>query len=251
MGVTHHRAGWSPDSPRPRSRSSEDAAARPTGPRPSYGPPEGACRAREMTCGRSPRPLSGRAAPAAQNGGMLILLPPSETKTRPSEVGAETLDLAVMSLPCLRDAREEMLRAAQHTAAGPDAGKRLGVPASAPELVGRMLHLAQEPVAAPLEVYSGVLFDQLEKGVSPAQDRQVLVRGRPVRPGRRHTRPDPRLPPLRELLARAAGEGGLLVGAPAATARRETARRTRRRPFPGRHRLPFGGLPLDDADAQR
>ena len=106
---------------------------------------------------------------------MLILLPPSETKTRPSEVGAETLDLAVMSLPCLRDAREEMLRAAQHTAAGPDAGKRLGVPASAPELVGRMLHLAQEPVAAPLEVYSGVLFDQLEKGVSPAQDRQVLV----------------------------------------------------------------------------
>src|SRR5699024_8313585 len=40
VGVTHHRAGWSPDFPRPRSLGSEDAAARPTGPRAVYdGPP--------------------------------------------------------------------------------------------------------------------------------------------------------------------------------------------------------------------
>src|SRR5699024_12006167 len=40
VGVTHHRAGWSPDFPRPRGRSPEDAAARPTGPAPVYvGPP--------------------------------------------------------------------------------------------------------------------------------------------------------------------------------------------------------------------
>src|SRR5699024_11218402 len=36
VGVTHHRAGWSPDFPRPRGRSPEDAAARPTGTGPVY-----------------------------------------------------------------------------------------------------------------------------------------------------------------------------------------------------------------------
>lgn len=106
---------------------------------------------------------------------MLILLPPSETKTRPSEVGAPPLDPAAMSLPQLADARRTVLRAAQRTAAGSDAAARLGVPASAPELVGRMLHLEQEPAAAPLAVYSGVLFDQLGPGLRPAEDRTVLV----------------------------------------------------------------------------
>ena len=106
---------------------------------------------------------------------MLILLPPSETKTRPSEVGAAALDLATMSLPGLREAREQMLDAARDTAAGPDAAERLGVPASSPELVGRMLHLAEEPVAEALSVYSGVLFDQLDREPYPAEDRQVLV----------------------------------------------------------------------------
>ena len=119
--------------------------------------------------------LPGRPGASAENGGMLILLPPSETKTRPSEVGATVLDLAAMSLPALHEAREEMLRAARRTAAGPEGGTRLGVPASSPELVGRMLHLAEEPVAPALSVYSGVLYDQLEAGLSPAQDRQVLV----------------------------------------------------------------------------
>ena len=106
---------------------------------------------------------------------MLILLPPSEKKTRPSEVGAAALDLEAMSLPQLGEARETMLRAAQRTAAGTDAAERLGVPASAPELVGRMLHLEQEPAAAPLAVYSGVLYDQLEAGQAPVEGRDVLI----------------------------------------------------------------------------
>jgi len=106
---------------------------------------------------------------------MLILLPPSETKTRPSEVGAEILDLDSMSLPGLAEARQTMLRAAQRTAAGADAAERLGVPASSPELVGRMLHLAQEPTAPPLAVYSGVLYDQLASDLAPAEDREVLI----------------------------------------------------------------------------
>lgn len=106
---------------------------------------------------------------------MLILLPPSETKTRPSEVDGAPLDLEAMSLPQLAEPRRTMLRAAQRTAAGTDAATRLGVPASAPELVGRMLHLDQEPTARPLRVYSGVLYDQLDPDQDAVPDRDVLV----------------------------------------------------------------------------
>ncbi|ATG54790.1 hypothetical protein CFK41_08435 [Brachybacterium ginsengisoli] len=106
---------------------------------------------------------------------MLILLPPSETKTRPTEVDGAPLDLETMSLPQLGEARRTVLRAAQRTAAGPEAADRLGVPTSAPELVGRMLHLDQEPTAAPLAVYSGVLYDQLTSDLAPAEDRQVRI----------------------------------------------------------------------------
>lgn len=106
---------------------------------------------------------------------MLILLPPSETKTRPAEEGSPVLDLDRMALPALRASRETVLRAARRTAEGADAAARLGVPASAPELVDRMAHLDAEPVAAPLSVYSGVLFDQLDPGVALSEDRRVLV----------------------------------------------------------------------------
>lgn len=100
---------------------------------------------------------------------MLILLPPSETKTRPSEVDGSPLDLGAMTLPQLVEPRRTMLRAAQRTAAGAEAAARLGVPASAPELVGRMLHLEQEPTAQPLTVYSGVLYDQLHPDLALAR----------------------------------------------------------------------------------
>jgi cytoplasmic iron level regulating protein YaaA (DUF328/UPF0246 family) len=106
---------------------------------------------------------------------MLILLPPSETKTRPAEVGHRPLALEELTLPELAEARATMLRAAHRTAAGADAAAKLGVPASAPELVGRMLHLEQEPAAAPLHVYSGVLYDQLDPEAPLPADRRVLV----------------------------------------------------------------------------
>ncbi|MDN5820189.1 MAG: peroxide stress protein YaaA [Brachybacterium sp.] len=119
--------------------------------------------------------LPGLPPRTAENGRMLIMLPPSETKTRPSEVDGAPLDLDAMSLPQLGGARATMLRAAQRTAAGPEAAAHLGVPASAPELVGRMLHLEQEPTAPPLTVYSGVLYDQLAPDLVPVQDRDVLI----------------------------------------------------------------------------
>ncbi|MGP5200965.1 YaaA family protein [Brachybacterium alimentarium] len=106
---------------------------------------------------------------------MLILLPPSETKTRPTAADAVPLELAELALPELTEDRRTMLRAAQRTAAGTNAAAQLGVPASAPELVERMAQLEEEPAAAPLTVYSGVLYDQLDAAIPSAPNRQVLV----------------------------------------------------------------------------
>lgn len=103
-----------------------------------------------------------------------MLLPPSETKTRP-EPGHAPLDPSALAHPELRAARETMLRAARRTAAGKDAAERLGVPASSPELVGRMAAIHEEPAAAPLTVYSGVLYDQLDPATPIPPDRRVLV----------------------------------------------------------------------------
>lgn len=106
---------------------------------------------------------------------MLILLPPSETKTRPATAGSSRLDLETLALPALTEHRRTMLRAARRTASGKDAAAHLGVPASAPELVERMAHLEDEPAAAPLSVYSGVLYDQLDPVVQTAPSRRVLI----------------------------------------------------------------------------
>lgn len=106
---------------------------------------------------------------------MLILLPPSETKTRPAPAEAAPLDLGAFGMPELAESRRMMLRAAMRTAAGRDGAEKLGVPASSPELVARMAQLEEEPAAAPLTVYSGVLYDQLDPDCAPPADRRVLV----------------------------------------------------------------------------
>ncbi len=103
---------------------------------------------------------------------MLILLPPSETKTRPDT--GPTLNLSALTLPELTAARTEMIAACGRTARLPEGVTMLKVPASAPELTERMQQIEQEPCALPLEVYSGVLYEALGE-VSPAQGRRVLV----------------------------------------------------------------------------
>jgi cytoplasmic iron level regulating protein YaaA (DUF328/UPF0246 family) len=114
---------------------------------------------------------------------VLLLLPPSESKTRPQRAAASTsesaaataLDLDSLSFPALTDARETMLRAVDRTAVGPRAADDLGVPVSEPELVARMQEIRGEPVAPALDVYAGVLFDQLDPAARPGPDRRVLV----------------------------------------------------------------------------
>lgn len=98
---------------------------------------------------------------------MFIVLPPSETKARPNDPSAPTLDLNSWSFPELNDARRMMLRAAARTATMRDGGAMLGLPTSAPELLPRMAHIESEPVGRPLDVYTGVLFDALGAATLP------------------------------------------------------------------------------------
>lgn len=106
---------------------------------------------------------------------MLILLPPSEAKTRPGADGAAPLELESLGMPQLTSARGTVLRAAQRTAIATDGATKLGVPASSPELLDRMAQIDSEPTASALSVYAGVLYDQLREDHSPAEDRRVLV----------------------------------------------------------------------------
>ncbi|MFC0674241.1 YaaA family protein [Brachybacterium hainanense] len=103
---------------------------------------------------------------------MIIVLPPSESKSRPAE--GPPLDLERLSFGQLHEARSTMLRAAARTAHGHEGTTHLGIPASQPELLTRMTQIDQEPVAPVLDVYAGVLYDALGPQ-RPRREGQVLV----------------------------------------------------------------------------
>lgn len=103
---------------------------------------------------------------------MIILLPPSETKTRPTH--GPSLDLGALAHPELTRQRETVLRAAQRTAQTRGGAAALKVPPSSPELAERMAVLASEPCAPALSVYDGVLFDALGDAAGD-DERTVLI----------------------------------------------------------------------------
>ncbi|MFF0989546.1 YaaA family protein [Kocuria nitroreducens] len=99
---------------------------------------------------------------------MLILLPPSETKTAPGP-GAP-VDPAVLSFPELTAAREQVLAELAATSARRDALEVLGVGERLRGEVERNTRLGAEPAAPALSVYTGVLYDALDPaGMTGAQ----------------------------------------------------------------------------------
>ena len=109
---------------------------------------------------------------------MLILLPPSESKTAPAS--GDPLNLASLDLPALTGARSELADALAEVSGGEDALQVLGVGPSLAADVARNRHLRTAPAAPALEVYTGVLYDALDAaslwpGAREVADSSLLV----------------------------------------------------------------------------
>jgi hypothetical protein len=91
---------------------------------------------------------------------VLILLPPSESKTgRPR---GRALDLQRVSLPDLTTSRTTVLRAVAAASARPDAASLLAVSPNLTEEVARNTRLATAPSVPVADLYTGVLYDALD-----------------------------------------------------------------------------------------
>lgn len=88
---------------------------------------------------------------------MLILLPPSEGKSRPA--GTRRYNPDSLSHPELATARDQVLTELQQVSAEPDATRHLGVGASLAEQVAANTTLHRAPAAPAAQVYSGVLYE--------------------------------------------------------------------------------------------
>ncbi|MGQ4543128.1 YaaA family protein [Dermabacteraceae bacterium P13088] len=99
---------------------------------------------------------------------MLILLPPSETKTRPANgvPGPQATDSARL-YEGLTQPREELAATIAQALSDPEGASALKIPASRPELADAMRNLAEEPLAPALDVYAGVLYDALDAATIP------------------------------------------------------------------------------------
>lgn len=104
---------------------------------------------------------------------MLILLPPSETKT-PRRRG-KALDLTRLDLPELTSARDKLLDVLAEVSARPDALDLLGVGASLADDVARNLTLRTAPAQHVAALYTGVLYDALDL---PSLESAALRRAR-------------------------------------------------------------------------
>jgi cytoplasmic iron level regulating protein YaaA (DUF328/UPF0246 family) len=101
---------------------------------------------------------------------LLILLPPSEGKTAPSE-GAP-VDLQALAFPGLTKTRERLLAVLSRLTL-PRALKYLDISAGLAEEAERNLTLATAPAAPAHEVYTGVLYEHLGLGTLPGEN--VLI----------------------------------------------------------------------------
>lgn len=104
---------------------------------------------------------------------VLILLPPSETKT--PRARGKALDLSRLALPDLTPARDKLLHELAAASARPDALQVLGVGASLAGDVARNLQLRTAPAQHVADLYTGVLYDALDL---PGLDTAALRRAR-------------------------------------------------------------------------
>lgn len=117
---------------------------------------------------------------------MLILLPPSETKT-PGGSGSP-LDLDALALPALRPQREEVLSALEELSTDAAAAARvlkLGV--TQLDEIEANARVRTSPGMAAVDRYTGVLYDALDAASLPAParswlGRHVLIHSAPLGP---------------------------------------------------------------------
>lgn len=108
---------------------------------------------------------------------MLILLPPSESKSTPSGKGRLDLDSLVFA-ERLGVKRRVLVDALTELVAGPEAAAvaALGISQGQVREVSRDAELESSPVGPASEVYTGVLYDRLDFGSLPAAGKKRAAR---------------------------------------------------------------------------
>ncbi|WP_026416900.1 YaaA family protein [Actinomadura oligospora] len=110
---------------------------------------------------------------------MLILLPPSEKKSRTGD--GPPLDLASLSFPALNPVRERVLGALGEACLREDAADVLGLPSGqTDEALTRNRALREAPTLRVAELYQGVLYDNLalhELPAGPAAEQIIVFSG--------------------------------------------------------------------------
>lgn len=106
---------------------------------------------------------------------MLILLPPSETKARPTR--GVPMRVEALSFPELTGRREEVIDALVEASALPDALRILRVPATLGAEADGNLLIRSRPARPAIEIYTGVLYDALDHPtLSPGGKRRAARR---------------------------------------------------------------------------
>ncbi|MFN2319063.1 MAG: YaaA family protein, partial [Dermatophilaceae bacterium] len=103
---------------------------------------------------------------------MLILLPPSESKS--GWTRGRAADPATWSFPELGEQRSRVAAALAEASGSPDAPRLLGVSPNLLDDIARNLALATAPATPAREVYTGVLYDALDlASLTPAAKRRA------------------------------------------------------------------------------